>query len=127
MVIINAIAIIPQYGFPIDPFFKVYQEVSEFYNYPTPEELMNHYDTTVQYKLKDLEFIVNPSIASINRDSPWSDLRKLDEETIQAVEDLIGMKCLLGKEDIVGVLEFFRCMYMTDYEVFRNLPIKEVW
>lgn len=123
----NAIMNQQIFPFEVDIIFRTYSEVVRLWELPTVELVRDLYDDTVNNRLRDLYFELNPSEAGVQRYHPWSSLRLLSEDKINNLSELINMKVLLETRELIEVLDAYNIFYINDFEEYSNIPAKEVW
>lgn len=100
--------------FNVEPIFRIYGEVATYFSIPTPELVLNHYETNVKYKLEELRYQAGGGIFE-------PDAYKGE------VDELLGMKSHLETRELIDVFHTFHIMYVDNYGELHNFPVKEVW
>lgn len=117
------------FEFNLLPVFKAYEECAQFQDIPTIEGIIDSYDLTVNWKLRELHETINPSEALLSVSHPWHYIPSLPSDVLKNMEELIGMKPNIETEELVNVLSCFSMSYLDHYDlvILNNFPIKEVW
>lgn len=114
------------FSFNILAIFEAYEETAAYYPYPTPERVIDIYDNTVDWKLRELDFSLNPYDSNKRYSHRW-DLKTVSEDILKNLEELIGMKPLLETTELLEIMDTFNVMYVDEYGILNNFPVKAVW
>lgn len=111
------------FSFDVRPVFNIYEDLNQFYSFVTPERILNMYDIKVKERVKELE----ETYPTIEQGYPWGNLNQIDENELLLINDYIGMRPVLFRNELVDILESYHFMYMTEDGKFKNMPFKGVW
>lgn len=117
----NELSITKTFDFDVEPIFNIYCEVANVFHLPFQEAILNHYDTVVTSKLKDLQY----ELGDPNGET-WT-IDNLNDDVRCQVEAIIGMRTRLEIREMTEVFNTFHIMYVDIFDEFRNMPIKDVW
>jgi hypothetical protein len=109
------------FDFNLEPIFKAYSDVACYWSLPAQEHIINQYEFFVDAKLKEYQFVTGKFKANPWNTELWS------EGDRYVIEQAIGMKVKLEQSELVEVFHTFHMMYVDNFGVFHNMPIKDVW
>lgn len=115
------------FSFNTEIILVLYEETNRLFGYVQLQTVMELYEDEVETRLKDLHDAICADGEYEFRGHPWKDLNVLPPETVDSLNEWIGIKTQISKMELEDVFEFYNMVYFDDEKNLKNPPIREVW
>ena len=106
----------------------IYCRIADRHCVPDIDTILDVYDTTVDYKLRQLHDSLNPDLhQQLNGWHPWRDLQYQPTDIIENLDSLLGLKTILYKEEMETYLDSNHVFYVDREAEGHNVPLLSVW